>query len=169
MKGKSFTERLLVGGNVNVVSVDPVALDIAPQLGYKLTSSFFVGVGVSYRLAFRDSIESSRYISPSNASVDAFASYDILRSIFLYSEWKMSRSMVLEDDRVSAKWVNNCFVGAGKRILIHPKVYLVITALYNLNDDRSNPVYSKRFQIRMGFQLSELATRKKKVFYDPNR
>jgi hypothetical protein len=97
-----------------------------------------------------------------------FASYDLIKSFYAYAEWKKSGVKINSEPAVN-RWRDNYFVGVGKRFLIHPKLYLTLTALYNLNNTDNNPVYPRRFQIRAGFQLSELATRKKKVYYDPNR
>jgi len=169
MKGKSFVEHLLVGGNFNIISVKPVSIDMSLRAGYKFTSRLAVGAGVTHRLTFGDSIRTDRYVSPNNTSFDAFSSYDVLKSVFAYAEWKTSGVRMLDNDRKTSRWANNYFVGVGKKLLIHPKLYLTITALYNLNNDNNNPVFLKRFQVRIGFQLSELALHKKKVFYDPNR
>jgi hypothetical protein len=73
------------------------------------------------------------------------------------------------DDHIKKQWKSNYFIGAGKKFLVHPKLYLTTTLLYNLNNDTKNPVHPRRFQVKVGFQLSELATRKKKIYYNPNR
>src|SRR5690606_24013203 len=37
MEGKTFFERLVIGGHFNVLSTSPISLDLSPQLGYKFT------------------------------------------------------------------------------------------------------------------------------------
>jgi hypothetical protein len=169
MKGKAFKERWLIGGNFNVVSTDPVSLDFSPMLGYKFTTRFSVGLGMNYRHTFSDSIRNSWYISPRNTSYKAFASYDVIKAFFAFAEWEKSGIRLSSNDKTRKTWKDNYFIGVGKKFLVHPKVYLTLTALYNLNSEDQNPVHPRRFQIRTGFQLSELATRKRKVYYDPNR
>lgn len=168
MKGKTFKEHLVLGGNFNVISTEPISIDVSPQVGYKITTKFFVALGMSYRLSFRDSIRNSKYVSPHNTSFELSTSYDLIKSFYAYAEWKKS-GIKINSEPKTYRWMDNYFIGIGKRFLVHPKVYLTLTALYNLNNTDNNPAYPKRFQIRVGFQLSELATRKKKIYYDPNR
>lgn len=170
MEGKTLFERLVVGGTFNVISTKPFSLDLSPQLGYKLTSRFFAGIGMNYRITFSDSIKYSWYVSPRNTAFKAFASYDIIKSWYGYLESEISGSMghSVEQDEKS-KWSVNYFIGAGRRFLIHPKLYMTVTALYNLNNQTQNYIYPQRFQVRVGFQTSDLAFRKKQNHYDPNR
>lgn len=168
IKGKSIRERLVIGGNFNVVSTQPLSIDLSPQLGYRFTTKFFVGLGINYRCTFGDSIRYSHYVSSSNTSLSGWISYDVIKRFYATAEWERSGITFSSNDRSNKEWRNNYFVGAGKRILVHPKLYLVISARYNINNDKQNPVYVNRFQIRMGFQLSELAGRGQRKQYDPN-
>lgn len=170
MEGKTFFERLVIGGNFNVVSTSPLSLDFSPQLGYKLTSRFFAGIGINYRHTFSDSIKSNWYVSPTNTALKGLVSYDILKSWYAYAESEWSRLKGISNEQNRAKqWQANYFIGVGRRFLIHPKLYMTVTALYNLNNEIQNPLHPHRFQMRIGFQLSELASRKKQINYDPNR
>lgn len=168
MKGKSFREHLVIGGNFNVISSQPLSIDLSPQLGYKFTTKFFVGLGMNYRCTFGDSIRHAHFVSTSNTSVSGWTSYDVFRSFYAVAEWERSGITVSANDKANRQWTNNYFVGMGKRLLVHPKVYLTVSARYNLNNDNQNKVYTNRFQIRVGFQLSELAGKKNLIYYDPN-
>lgn len=152
-----------------MISTDPVSLDISPQLGYKFTTRFNVGIAASYRYTFNDSIKHGWYVSPTNTAFRMFTNYDVIKGFFATAEWELAGIKSSKNDQLQKQWVNNYFVGGGKKFLIHPKVYMTLIALYNLNGSDDNPSYPRRFQIRVGFQLSELATRKKKIYYDPNR
>lgn len=169
LKGKTLWERIVLSGNFNVVSTSPFSIDLSPLVGYKFNTKFFMGLGMNYRYTYKDSIRYSWYVSPSNSSFKAFASHDFIKNFYAYMEWEKSSVSIRNDERMQKKWMNNYFIGIGKRLAIHPKLYMTITALYNLNSDSKNPVHPNRFQIRTGFQLSELATRKKKVYYNPNK
>jgi hypothetical protein len=169
MQGKTFFEHLVFGGNFNILSTDPVSVDLSPMLGYKFTTKFFIGVGMVYRHTFSDSIKNSWYVSPVNTGYKVFANYDVAKGFFAYTEWERSGIASKLNDKSKKEWKNNYFIGAGKKFLVHPKLYLVTTLLYNLNNEDHNPVHPRRFQVKVGFQLSELATRKKKIYYNPNR
>jgi len=167
LEGKSFKERLVIGGNFNIVSTSPLAVDMAPQLGYKFNAKFYVGLSVNYRQTFGDSIKYKWYVSPNNTSLRMFVNYDLIKNFFAYGEAEKTGLKIQSNDTTSKQWVSNYFIGLGKKLLIHPKVYMTITALYNLNNESNNPTYPRRFQMRVGFQLSDLALRKKKINYNP--
>jgi hypothetical protein len=168
LKGKSVLERLAFSANFNVVSSQPVSIDLSPQIGYRFNSKFIAGAGMNYRATFSDSIRSSKYISPKNSAFKVFSNYTFYKSFFVSAEWEKSGIPFKRNDHKITEWKDNYFIGVGKRFLIHPKLYLIMTAQYNLNSDDKNPIHPRRFQIRTGFQLSELATRKKQVHYHPN-
>lgn len=170
MEGKSLFERLVIGGTFNVISTKPLSLDLSPQIGYKFTSRFFVGAGINYRVTFSDSIKHSWYVTPKNTALKTFVNYDILKSWHAYLEGEVTGvSGNSVEQKEKDKWNANYFIGAGRRFLIHPKLYMTMTALYNLNNQTQNHIYPQRFQVRIGFQTSDLALRKKKVNYNPNR
>ncbi len=169
MQGKTFFEHIVFGGNFNVVSTDPISLDLSPSLGYRLRGNFFVGLGMNYRQTFGDSIKSNWYVSPRNTALKTFASYDVIKGFYAYAEWQRTGMLSKANDHSTNKWQNNYFVGVGKKVLIHPKVYLTTTVLYNLNGEVHNPFQPRRFQVKLGLQSSELLGRKKKTYYDPNR
>lgn len=169
LKGSAFRERLVIGGHFNIVSTQPVSVDFSPQLGYKFNTRFFIGIGMNYRATFGDSIRNSYFVSPANTSYKAFISHDVIRDFYACGEWEKSGISLSSNDRTSKQWKDNYFVGVGKRFLVHSKLYFTMTALYNLNSEHQNPVHPNRFQIRMGFQLSEGALAKRKSYFHPNR
>jgi hypothetical protein len=128
-----------------------------------------MGAGMSYRCTLGDSIRNSYYVSPSNTSYKAFISYDVVKVFYAFGEWEKTSISRSSNDKTLKQWKDNYFIGAGKRFLVLPKLYFTMTVLYNLNGEDHNPVHPNRFQVRTGFQLSELALAKKKPYYDPNR
>jgi len=119
--------------------------------------------------SFADSIKSQWYISPKNSAYKIFVNYDVIKGFFAYGELERSGISLKSNDKSAKTWKNNYFFGAGKKFLVHPKLYMTTTFLYNLNDEIHNPVHPRRFQVKIGFQTSELMTRKKKIYYNPNR
>jgi hypothetical protein len=170
MEGKTLLERLVIGGTFNVISTKPLSLDLSPQLGYKFNARFFVGAGMNYRMTFSDSIKHNWYVSPRNTAFKTFMNYDVVKSWYAYLEGEISGAAGHSiEQKEKGDWNVNYFVGAGRRFLVHPKLFMTITALYNLNNQAQNHIYPQRFQVRVGFQTSDLAFRNKKVTYDPNR
>lgn len=167
LQGKSFKERIVLGGNFNVVSTEPFSLDLSPLVGYRLNTKFYIGLGANYRHTFSDSLKYRWHVSPTNSSLRLFANYDVFKNFFAYAEVERAGIKLKRNDVSNKKWRNNYFVGLGKKVLIHPKLYMTVTALYNLNSEKNNPSYPRRFQVRLGFQISDLAFRKKNTYYNP--
>jgi hypothetical protein len=169
LQGKTFWERLVIGGNFSIVSTDPVCLDLSPQLGFKFTTRFVIGIGMNYRHTFSDTIKSKWYVLPKNTSFSMFSSYEVVKGFVGYAEGEHSDIAGHINDRSLRRWKSNYFIGIGKKISLTSKVYMNTLLLYNLNKQDQNPVHPRRFEIRFGFQLSELVTRKERISYDPNR
>lgn len=143
MEGTTFFQKFVFGGTFNVVSTKPISVDLSPQLGYRFSTKFFVGVGMRYRATFSDSLKYSWYVSPKNTAAKLFASYDIYKSWYTYVEGELtgqSRPAATQEEK--NKWYPNYFIGGGRRFLIHPKVYMTLSALYNLNGQSENPLPS---------------------------
>jgi hypothetical protein len=168
LRGKSFFERLVVDMNANMVSTDPFAIDVSLSIGYKVNKNLSFGLGGSRRIAFADSIENTFFIAPSALSYRSFIVHDLYKGFFAHAEWQKCSFKSPRDESGSKDWTDNIFIGVGKRVPIHPRFFMTLTALYNLKSEDENPLYSRRFQLRVGIQTSELATRRKKLYYNPN-
>jgi hypothetical protein len=172
LQGSSFGERMVLGMNYNILSLDPFSIDLSLQAGYRFTTRFRMGAGLSNRYSFRsDSLNGSSYVAPDKFSITAFADFDVWKNYCANSEWEYARMRVASatQDQGEIRSVHNLFVGVGRRFLVHPKMYMLVVCQYNLNSMDANPTYPRRFQVKVGFQSSELAFRKKRVNYDPNR
>jgi hypothetical protein len=168
LKSKEFKERLHIAFNVVPVSFRPFACELAPQLGYKLTRSLLFGCGLNYKIALKDTITGRAFVSPAQLSYRTFSSVNLFRSVFASGELRFSNSMDGIETASRKNWSRDLFAGVGKRFLIHPKFYFTTIILYRLNaEDQANP--SGRFQMRAGLEFSELALRRTKPLYHPNR
>jgi hypothetical protein len=169
MRDRKIEERIFIGGNINVVNLTPLSIDLSPQLGYRLKQNLIAGIALNYRATFSDSIPGSHYISPRNMSYKFFGNYGFVDSFFATIEWERSYVRDKTQDNVARRWRENYFVGIGKKLAVHSKIDIVIVAMYNLNNDSKNCIHPSRFQIRTGFQLTEYATQRKKINYNPNQ
>jgi hypothetical protein len=165
LTGRTFKERIVFGGNFNVVSTDPISIDIAPIFGYRVNTGFVVGVGLNYRHTFGDSLKYKLYISPVIYSVRGFTNYNVYKNFFVTAEYERAGLKLKRSENQSIRWTNNYLIGVGRKFLIHPKVYLVMTALYNLKGEGADPSYPRHFQLRIGLQNTDLALRRKRIYY----
>ena len=169
LSDKSLSERLVFNAMANATSVSPICMDISVLGGYRVTRSLSTGLGINVRFSGSDSIPSTHYISSRHVGTKAYTSYDVLHDFFLYAEWERVSQISRIAEDVVKRATNNIMIGIGRKFRVHPMVYVTLLGVYNLNPDDENPIHPRRFQIRSGFQLSELAMRKKAINYDPNR
>ncbi len=168
LEGLTILERLVIGGTFNVVSTQPLSIDIAPRIGYRLSTRFQTGFGVNIRHTWGDSLRFDRTVSSQHLSYRAYVRHELPRSFFAYTEWERVRLPKAQESS-DARWLDAAFVGAGRKFLVHPACYMTVTALYHISAEEQSSVYARRFQVRIGFELSELATRRKTFQYHPNR
>ena len=163
LKGRPLRERLFIGGNFHINTLDPLSLDVAPQVGYKFNKRFVVGVGGTYRKTFADTLKVTPAIPAETYGYKAFASYDVIKSFFVYGEYeRMTREAdVPNSDATATEWVDGLMLGIGRRFSIHPKMYMNVLVLYNFLHEPENPIYGRQWTLKFGFQLSELALLKR--------
>ncbi len=157
LKGKPLRERLFIGGNFNITSTDPFALDLTPQLGYKFNRKFIIGAGFVYRKTFSsDSIDLAGV--PENATgYNIFTSYDVLNGFFAYSEFNQLSISKSENDMNSTTSVTGILAGIGRRFTVHKMIDMNIMLLYNfLHEPGTNALNSSPWSFKFGFSVSEL-------------
>lgn len=164
LKGRPFRERLFIGGNFNVNSLEPVSIDASPQVGYKFNKKFIVGIGGTYRHTFgKDTISSLPAIPDNSYGYRAFTSYDVFANFFIYGEYERMTKEIRASgtDKSSTQWVDGLLLGVGREFSVHRKVNMTIMVLYNFLHDPQNAIYPKPWTVKLGFQLSDLAMLKK--------
>jgi hypothetical protein len=160
LKGKPLRERLVIGGNFQVLSWDPFTIDFSPSVGYKFNRKFVIGIGGNYRQTF--STDTIPKLAPEILGYKAFANYDVFRNFFVYGEFDRNSPGVRKSESTSARiWHNAAFVGVGRKVTIHSKIEMTVIAMYNLIHKANDPVYPRPFVVRIGFQTSELALLKR--------
>ncbi|HRF34391.1 MAG TPA: hypothetical protein PLM56_12880 [Cyclobacteriaceae bacterium] len=159
LSGRTFKERLVVATNFQILNLEPVSLDFAPQLGYRFTSRFTIGFGGTYRQTFND----VPTLAPDVIGGKLFSSYDVIKSFFGYAEYAQnSPGMSTQEGKSKRIWKDALLLGAGRRFAIHRKLDMTMTALYNVFHKSPDPIYPRAFMIRVGFQLSDVALVKAK-------
>jgi hypothetical protein len=155
LQGRTFKERLVLGGNFQIITLKPFTIDASPLIGYRFNRNFNAGIGGNYRQTFGDTIQA---ISPSVLGYKAFTSYDLLKDFFAYAEFARNSAGIHAGETFSARsWKNAAFLGVGRKFRLHQKLEMTTSFLYNFLYDHNDPIYPKRWNFRIGFQSSELA------------
>lgn len=167
LQGRPLKERIFLGPNITPLSVNPMSLDISPQLGYKINKRFVVGASLRQRIVFSDTISSNEKFISRQLAYSAFTSMTLWKSWFGFAEADFRPGESGPETRKRPRRIG-CAAGIGKRFLVHPKLYFNLTMVYRLAE--ANEVAGEpKLQCRLGVSLSELAIRRKSTFYNPNR
>jgi hypothetical protein len=159
LKGRPFRERLLIATNFQIIATQPFSIDLAPMIGYKFNSKFSAGLGGTYRQTFKDSIPS---LSPNVWGLKSFISYDVFKTFFAYGEGDLNTPGLKSIEGKSFRiWSPAVFIGIGKRFNLHKNVDVTTIVLYNFLSKNRDSIYPEPLIFRVGFQLSELALKKR--------
>lgn len=155
MKGKWIT-----GGNLGLGMVGrTLYFSIAPQLGYRVTNAWEVGVRTIYDL----DCNFDRYNGNTTLhhfGLAGYTSLQVYKGFFIHAEDEMMyRIARFNHQTVDAeKWFNSIFVGAGYRSYYSSNTYAYIMVLYNLSwgviPETSNvwdTPYSNPISFRVGY------------------
>lgn len=141
-KEKTTFQRFQIGGYVQYFFY-PQGLDLAPTLGFQLTSRMTMGVGYNKRINF-DNPDSLNTVGKR-----VFLQHDIVGTIFLHaeSEW-LKQSM--GEPGMAAIVERNTLLGIGTKMKMG-RFDGSLVALYNLNPEAT--IQGNRFSIRYGINL----------------
>ena len=160
LKGKPLKSRLVLGGNFQVVTTNPVTIDISPVLGYRFNKDFYLAVGATYRARF--SSADSTFIKTRYGQDEltygyrTFANYRFWKAFYVHVEYeKMSKEFeVTGTDRFVRKWKPGALAGIGSEYTIKGTLKGNVSLLYNFLFDDNERVYQSPWVFRFGMGLA---------------
>lgn len=165
LEGRSFKDRIFLGGNFQILNLKPVSIEASPVIGYRLTSRLITGLGMNFRKTFNDTL--SR-IASNMIGYKIFVSYDVIQNFFGYSEFSRNAAAIEQTEgHEDREWNSAFLIGVGRKISLHPRLDMTAIILYNVTHRSDNSVYSNRWSFRIGFQTSALGFIKKKPEFNP--
>ena len=165
MKGKPLKERLILGGNFQILRGNPVSLDLSPYLMYRINKIFFTGAGITYRASLGIENNQQTNIVQDVYGVNILAQHKIYKGFFGHLEGTyMNRpveSTQQSTDMSQSAWSEGLMLGIGKRLRFSQLVNGTIIFTYDFlhNDQSVNP---KPWNIRFGFELGKLSLPKRR-------
>ncbi len=151
LEGTPFKNRLFLNGNIAIQSTDPVILDANIQLGYQCTKSLATGIG----LIFREQINNrdSTSLTGDAHGFSSFASYDIAKGFFIYSEYQLVKNTSLfQESNLPSRWQYAALLGAGRKFNISKKISLSVSLLYDFNY-KNNTLNQRPLVPRIGYNV----------------
>lgn len=154
-EGGNFWDRVYFGGNLGLQFGSITAIEVSPLMGYRFTSTFSGGVGITYqyfKAEYRDIAGRDIDFETNIYGGRLFARKNLTEQIFAHAEYE---SLNLEfyspsADQFRREWVPAMFIGGGLFQPIGSRAGLNIMALYNvIHDDVKSP-YNSPLVLRLG-------------------
>jgi hypothetical protein len=154
-KDHSFkADRLFFGGGLGFQFGDIDLISIAPEVGYRFTDRFALGVGISYY--YISTTTNNQGFSTDIYGGKVFGRYIVFENLFVHTEYEalnmetqyFNPTLLPDQDRFT---VGSFLVGAGYKFRLGSNSYLNLLVLWNLNETVYSP-YSNPI-LRMNFEF----------------
>ena len=157
LKGRPFFKRLVFGGNLQVVTIDPVLIDLSPLVGYRLDKRWEFALGATYRARFSESNRAYLYLGKDDLTYGyrSFSTYRFWKSFYVHAEYeRVSKEFEIgTTDTYERKWKAGAFIGVGNSYRLKGYVRGQVSLLYNFLHDQNERVYSSPWVFRFGFTI----------------
>lgn len=151
-----WSKRLVFGGNLGLQFGTVTAIDLSPQIGYKVTDRLTPGIGISYQF-YSDNRRVGYEFKTHIYGGKTFVSYLLLENVLAHVEYEALslESVYFKTNYVPTDpdryWSHNLFVGGGYSHPIGAKGSIFLLVLYNLNEDINSPYTNP--VVRIGFNF----------------
>ncbi len=158
MKGKPFRERLTLGAYIQIQGSPRTAVDISPQIGYRLSGLFTWGIGATYRIYF-DSDALSANIDDKVHGYRTYLNANVYKGFYLHGEYESIKTHVpnlisTSQDAGERLWVDGVLLGIGKQYSITRSIKGYAQVLHNFTYVLGESPYSKKIVFRFGIEGS---------------
>ncbi|HHP7240229.1 MAG TPA: hypothetical protein ACFCUD_01085 [Cyclobacteriaceae bacterium] len=150
------SDRVFVGGNLGFgASRNITNINLSPQIGYRVTSRFTMGTGVTYQYIHYRTAD----LSTSNYGGRLFAQYRFLQNFLAYTEFEhlsfeFPTVLVNGEFQTDRQNYNSYFVGGGY-VQSSGRASFFTLVLYNLlYDDNESSPYGSPWVVRGGVNFS---------------
>ena len=159
LEGKSFWERIRIGGNLRINQRDKVVnIDFAPSIAYLANKKLAIGTEFVYRGEFGNSIQWYRAFDSETYGGRIFTDYTIYKSFFVHAElenlYTIPRSK--RQEVITKISVPGAMAGMGKTFGLGKNVRGKMLIQYNFIHDETKELYASPWVVRFGFELKKL-------------
>ena len=144
-KNAPIKDKIFFGGGIGLQFGTLTIIDLKPLIGYKVTPKFHVGIEFTYSYIQDNATQFSTDIYGGSI----FAKYYIYEGLFAHAQAEALNMEIFENNKYSAIWVDNYYVGGGYYQKMGRRGGVFIMALWNLKPSEYSP-YSNPL-ISIGF------------------
>lgn len=151
----NWTDKFYVGGGFGIsAGNNETNISLSPQVGYKVTSRYSVGFGITYQYVKIKSID----VSINNYGWSLFNRYNITQQFFAYMEYENLQfevPLAPSFEESLRLGYNSFLIGGGYSEALGGRASFSVTALYNVLYDPADDVqpYNSPWVIRAGVGL----------------
>lgn len=154
LKGESFWERLVIGGNFGISKTNPLNIDLSPVLGYKINKLFEVGITGCYR----SQIKADKYGAQALADKEvygysAFADHMFFKNFFAHMEAERMRTTTMNEEELKREWKQTLLIGVGRKFNVAKWLEMQALVLFNVLHDNEDGLYNSPVVFKTGFRL----------------
>lgn len=153
LKDVPFKKRLYFGGNISLISTDPVILNSNLQLGYWINKKWLGGVGLILREQFSN--DTTLMLNGDGYGYSFFTRYDLPKGFYAWGEIErqINQSLFNGEQPSDASWQSAYLLGVGRDFSIGI-VRMTSSILYDFNY-QNNDLNARPWVFRLGVQFSK--------------
>lgn len=154
LQEESFWKRLVLGGNFNISKTNPLNIDLAPVVGYRINKLFEAGITGTYRSQFKaDKNGVSGQPNDEVYGYSAFASHMAFRNFFGYLEGERMRNTSLNTENPERRWTETLLIGVGRKFNVAKWLEMQAMVLFNVLHDNKDGLYNSPVVFKTGIRV----------------
>ncbi len=153
LEDEPLGKRLVFGGNFNVTQTNPVNIDLAPLVGYRINKLFEVGITGIYRAQFEESNRQISAYGDDTYGYGVFANHMVFKNFFGHLEGENISRNKQEMDQTRRVWDQTLLVGIGRRFNITKWLEMQAVISYNFLHDNQDGVYNNPVVFKTGVRI----------------
>lgn len=153
LKGDPLWQRLVIGGDFNVVKTNPLSLDLSPVLGYKINKIFEAGVSGSYRTLLEVNKAGISDTSNNPYGFGLFANHMVYKNFFGQLEGNRTKTTNGTIERPQRVWQSSLLIGVGRELKITNWLKMRAVVMFNLFHDNLKSPYGSPVIFKTGIRI----------------
>ena len=153
LEDEPLGKRLVFGGNFNVTQTNPVNIDLAPVVGYRINKLFEIGVTGIYRAQFEESNRQISAYGDDTYGYGVFVNHMVFKNFFGHLEGENISRNRQEMDQTTRVWDQALLAGIGRRFKISKWLEMQAIITYNFLHDNQDGVYNNPVVFKTGVRV----------------
>lgn len=145
LKERLLKERMVFGGYFDF-TLDPVMIEAAPTLGYRLNKKWQVGVATYWEYHFE---KEARSDIKDEYNVSGYSQYKFWKGMLVHGEYRLLRQRAENNAGEATHWRGEGYGGIGKTISLKGSWQAQLLVLYNFSHD-PGAAFTERWATRWG-------------------